>query len=98
MSKIEADTTEIRFASSQLQEAADLLGSASGSVPESVDAGDASIPVADILGRISQWSGLNAGVHADVAGLLDDIAAKIIDDEEVVAEALDRISSRLGDS
>lgn len=98
MSRIEADTTEIRFASSQLQEAADLLGSASKSVPESVDAGDASTPVADILGRISQWSGLNADVHAVVAGLLDDIAAKIVDDEELVAEALDRISSRLGDS
>ncbi|MEX0161106.1 MULTISPECIES: hypothetical protein [unclassified Microbacterium] len=98
MTKIEADTTEIRFAASQLQEAAELLGAASSSFPGTVDAGEGSQPIGDVLGRISHWSALHAGVHADVAGLLEDIASKIIDDEEVVADALSRISSRLEDN
>ncbi len=97
MTKIEVDTTEVRFAASQLQEAAELLGTASGSVPESIDAGAGSQPIADVVGRISQWAGMLAGVHADMAGLLEDIAARVIDDEEAVAEALDSISSALGD-
>ncbi|WP_194765064.1 hypothetical protein [Microbacterium sp. UFMG61] len=97
MTGIEADTTEIRFAASQLHEAADLLGAASSSFPDTVDAGEGSQPIGDVLGRLSHWAALNAGVHADVAGLLQDIASKIIDDEEAVADALSRISAQLED-
>lgn len=98
MTRIEVDTTEVRFAASQLQDAAELLGAATHSVPESVDAGEGSQPIADVLGRISQWTGLLAGVHSDIAGLLEDIAARVIDDEEAVSEALEGIASGLGDS
>ncbi|PRB09944.1 hypothetical protein [Microbacterium sp. MYb62] len=98
MTRIEVDTTEVRFAASQLQDAAEMLGAATHSVPESVDAGEGSQPIADVLGRISQWTGLLAGVHSDIAGLLEDIAARVIDDEETVSEALEGISSELGDS
>lgn len=31
--------------------------------PSRTGGGDASTPIADILGRSSQWAGLNAGVH-----------------------------------
>ncbi|MEV8249362.1 hypothetical protein AB0O87_00375 [Microbacterium sp. NPDC076768] len=98
MTKIEFETAEVRFAASELQDAAELLGGATRAVPESVDAGEGSQPIADVLGRMSEWTGLLAGVHSDIAGLLEDIAARIIDDEETVSEALEGISSELGDS
>lgn len=98
MTRIEVDATEMHFAASQLQEAADLLGAATSSVPESVDAGEGSQPIADVLGRISLWTGLLAGVHGDMAGLLEDFADRVIEDEQAVAEALDGIASGLGES
>ncbi|WP_311244024.1 hypothetical protein [Microbacterium sp. WCS2018Hpa-23] len=96
MSRIDVDPERLDDNAAQLEEVVELTRTALSTFPDSVDGGEGSEPIADVISRIMSMLEPFGSSYMMIARILRDVAAETITNEETTAAELQKIADAVG--
>ncbi|WP_194763134.1 hypothetical protein [Microbacterium sp. UFMG61] len=96
MSRIDVDSERLDANAAQLEEVVELTKTALSTFPAAVDGGEGSIPIADVIARLTSMLEPFGSSYMMIAGILRDVAAETITNEETTAAELQKIADAVG--
>ncbi|OZB88119.1 MAG: hypothetical protein B7X41_09835 [Microbacterium sp. 14-71-5] len=98
MTRIAVDPEHLRGIDRLVSADAELARAAVQSMPASVDGGEGSDAIADVIVRMGMWIGALGQVDAALGAIVRDIADGVMADEERTAEELNKVAQALEDA